>query len=223
MTLSENILDRNNIELVAIDEVFDQVTGWNKYFFSNYGRLAHKNSKGRYTIVNPSITKGGYLSYTLSRPTRFYNGKRVTTSDGRLKRNAWTTTANRLVAIMFVENNPYKGRYDYSIENLDVHHKDHDRQNNYFKNLMWLSNGKNGTRPDHQFINTIKNISLYDEAHANYHTYKDIEKLCKRVDIDILELIDTLKDNTTPRIKDGTWTTYKVNDCYIGVRYYRDK
>src|SRR5574344_421184 len=216
MTLSEQIFRNNNIELVAIDEVFDQVAGCNKYFFSNYGRLIHKNSKGRYSIVNPSITKGGYLSYTLSKPTRYYNGKKVTTSDGRLKRNAWTTTANRLVAMMFVENNPYKGRYDYSIENLDVHHKDHNRQNNYFKNLMWLSHGKNGTRPDHQFVTTIYKISLYDEPQATYHTSRDIEKLCKRAEIDILELIDTLKDNSTPRIKDGTWTTYKVNDCYIG-------
>lgn len=222
-TLSEKILRNNNIELVAIDEIFDQVAGWNKYFFSNYGRLAHKNSKDKYTIVNPSITKGGYLSYTLSKPTRKYNGKKVTNADGTLKRRAWTTTANRLVAIMFVESNPYKGRYNYSIENLDAHHKDHNRQNNYFLNLMWLANGKNGTRPDHQFVNTIYRIAIYDELHANYHTYKDIEKLCKRIEIDILELIDTLKDGSTPRIKDGAWTTYKVNDKYIGVKYYKDK
>ncbi len=64
MTLSENILDRNNIELIAIDEVFTQIRNWNKYFFSNYGRLIHQNNKGKYCIVNPSITDGGYFTYT---------------------------------------------------------------------------------------------------------------------------------------------------------------
>ena len=36
-----------------------------------------------------------------------------------------------------------------------------------------------------------------------------------------LELIDILKDKTTPQIKDGSWTTYRVNDVYIGVEYYK--
>ena len=83
--LSETVLLRNGIELVAPDEYFKQVNGFNKYFFSNYGRLAHKSRKGKYTIVNPSITKGGYLSYTLSKPTRKYNGEKVRNSNGNLK------------------------------------------------------------------------------------------------------------------------------------------
>lgn len=219
--LSENLLIKNGIDLIETDEKFAQVAGWNKYFISNYGRLLHKNKKNKYTIVNPSITTGGYLTYTLAKPTRTYKGEKLRNPDGSLKRNVLPITANRLVALMFVTYNPYEGRYDYSIENLDVHHKDHNRQNNYFKNLMWLSNGKNGTRADHQFINTIKKISLYDEKNGTYHTYKDIERLCKRIDIDILELIDTLKDKDTPQIKDGSWTTYKVNNNYIGLQFFK--
>ena len=163
MEITKNILNRNNIELISEDEVFKQVKQWNKYFISNHGRLLHKNSKGKYRIVNPSITNHNYLTYTLSKPTRTYNNKKVKNADGSLKRNASTITANRLVGLMFVEYNPYKGKYNYSIENLDTHHKDHNPQNNYYKNLMWLSNGQNGTRADHQFVNTIKRIAIYDE------------------------------------------------------------
>ena len=76
MTLSENVLLKNGIELIELDEVFKQVTNWNKYYISNYGRLVHKNSKGKYNIVNPSITKGSYLTYTLNKPTRTYKGER---------------------------------------------------------------------------------------------------------------------------------------------------
>lgn len=221
--LSEKMLLKNGIELLESDEVFKQVKGWNKYFASNYGRLIHKNNKGKYTIVNPSITKGNYLSYTLSKPARTYKGEKVRNTDGRTRRNAWSITANRLVGLMFVEYDPYKGIYDYSIKYLDIHHKDHNRQNNYFKNLMWLANGKDGTRADHQFINTIQKIAIYNQENAKYHTFKDIEKLCKRIDTDILELIDILKDKDTPSIKDGYWITYKVNHCYIGVQYFKRK
>ena len=221
--LSSKILDKNNIELIETDEKFEQVPNWNKYFISNYGRLVHKNNKGRYNIVNPSITNGGYLGYTLSKPARTYKGKKVRGADGKIKRNVLSITANRLVALMFVEYNPYQGRYDYSMECLDTHHKDHDRQNNYFKDLMWLANGKYGTRADHQFINTIKRIAVYNEQNDTYHTYRDIERLCKRIDTDILELIDILKDKDTVKIKDGKWTTYKVNDWYIGVQYFKRK
>ena len=88
---------------------------------------------------------------------------------------------------------------------------------------MWLANGKVGTRADHQFINTIKKIAVYNENNANYHTYKDIERLCKRIDTDILELIDILKDKDTPKIKAGAWTTYQVNDFYVGVQFFTIK
>ena len=44
-----------------------------------------------------------------------------------------------------------------------------------------------------------------------------------RVDIDILELIDILKDKDTPSIKDGEWTTYKVYEYYIGIQKFKRK
>ena len=218
MTLSEALLLKNGIELIEKDEIFKQVTHWNKYYISNYGRLVHKNNKGRYTIVNPSITKGGYLTYTLSKPARMYKGKKVRDNQGNTKRIRECKPAHQMVAIMYV-NNPYPG--EYTIEDLEVHHKDKNRTNNYFKNLMWLCKTKNG-RTDHDFVHTIKKIALYNEETTVYHTYKDIDLLLNRLDIDILELIDTLKYSDT-KIKDGKWTTYKVNGCYVGVQFIKDK
>ena len=203
MILSNNTLKKNHIDLIRSDELFKNVPAFRRYYISNSGRLLHKNSKGKYTIVNPSITAGGYLSYTLSK-----KGKKPV-----------CTTANRLVSLVF-NYNPYED-LNYPLEVLDSHHKDHKRTNNYFKNLMWLSNGKSGSRADHAFINSIKKIALYDDNKEIYHTYRDIERLLQRIDIDILELIDILKDKTTPQIKDGFWTTYRVNDVYVGVEYYK--
>ena len=85
---------------------------------------------------------------------------------------------------------------------------------------MWLCKTKNG-RKDHDFIHSIRKIALYNEDTTIYHTYKDIDVLLNHLDIDVLELIDILKDKTTPQIKDGSWTTYRVNDVYIGVEYYK--
>ena len=213
--LNNTILEKNNIELIGKDETFSQIPKWSKYFISNYGRLLHKNKKNRYTIVNPSITKGGYLTYTLSKPARTYKGQKLRKPDGTAKTQKDCRTAQELVAIMYVKN-PYP-KAEYTIEDVQVHHKDRNRTNNYYKNLMWLCKTKNG-RKDHDFIHSIRKIALYNEDTTIYHTYKDIDVLLNHLDIDVLELIDTLKYSDT-KIKDGKWTTYKVNDCYVGVQF----
>mgnify|MGYP001851659796 CR=1 FL=1 len=219
MILSKRILQNNKIKLIERDEIFTQVPNWNKYFISNWGRLIHKNNKGRYTIVNPSITKGGYLTYTLSKPARKYRGKKVRNKAGSTKTIRECKPTHQMVAIIYV-NNPYPIK-DYSIKDLEVHHKDKSRTNNYFKNLMWLCKNKNG-RTDHDFIHSIKKIALYNNEKATYHTYKDIDLLLNRLDIDVLEFIDTIKYSKT-YIKDGKWTTYNVNDYYVGIQYVKNK
>ena len=191
---------------------------WNKYYFSNYGRLIHKNNKGKYTLCKAVVTENGYINYTLSKPARNYNGEKVRNADGSTKRKRKSFFAHRMVAQMYVTN-PYP-RAEYTIDDLEVHHKDLNRQNNYFENLMWLCKTKNG-RKDHDFIHSIKKIALYNEETTVYHTYKDIDLLLNRLDIDILELIDTLKYSEI-KIKDGKWTTYKVNGCYVGVQFTKD-
>jgi hypothetical protein len=225
MILAKKKLKDSNIELIAKDEEFRSVKGWGTYYISNYGRLVHSTKKG-YRIVNPSIAKGGYLSYTLSRPARTYKGKKIRDEYGKIKKRRSNVTANRLVAMMFVSYDAYTERYDYDISYLDAHHKDHNRKNNYCKNIMWLSSGRDGTRSDHKFINDIKKIAIVN-GNRKRHTYKDIERLCKRLDLNILELIDILKDEETysePYTdKDGDWTVYDVNGTNIAVQRYNHR
>lgn len=180
--------------------------------------MIHKNNKGKYTLCKAVVTENGYINYTLSKPARNYNGEKVRNADGSTKRKRKSFFAHRMVAQMYVTN-PYP-RAEYTIDDLEVHHKDLNRQNNYFENLMWLCKTKNG-RKDHDFIHSIKKIALYNEETTVYHTYKDIDLLLNRLDIDILELIDTLKYSEI-KIKDGKWTTYKVNGCYVGVQFTKD-
>ena len=220
MNLSKNILDKNNIELIDDAELFKSLPEFSRYYISNFGRLIHKSNKGKHSIVNPSIVTGGYLAYTLNKPARKYKGKIVRDADGNPKSIRVTTTANRLVAFMFCEN-PYEKEYEYQAEQLDAHHKNHIRIDNYFENLMILSNGKGGSRADHAKVNSIKKIAIYDTEKGKYNTYRDMEFLCRKLNLSILDLIDKLRE---PELfKDGLWSIYEVAGETIGVQYYKRK
>lgn len=217
--LSEGTLAKNGIELIGADEIFTQIPRWDKYFISNHGRLIHKNSKRRYTIINPSITKGGYLTYTLSKPARNYRGEKVRDENGKPKTIRKCKPAQQLVAILYVNNPYYSG--EYTIEDLQIHHKDGNRINNYYKNLMFLCKSKN-RRKDHDFIHSIKKVSLYNEETTNYHTYRDIEMLLKRINTDVLEFIDTIRFNEKLfKSQDGKWDLYEVNGYFVGIQFFR--
>lgn len=215
VTLSLKKLLENGIELIAKDEVFAKVENWNKYFISNYGRLIHKNSKGKYRIVNPSITSGGYLTYTLSKPARTYNGVKVRDAAGNVKTQIKCNSAQNMVAKMFVYN-PYP-RMQYAIEDLQAHHKDKNRQNNYYKNLMWLST------EDHGFVHRIKRIGVYNADTCKYRCTKDIESVLKKIKMNIIEFRKTVqkmnKDKLT--IRDNQWTVYLINEVYVAIEYYK--
>lgn len=215
VTLSLKKLLENGIELIAKDEVFAKVENWNKYFISNHGRLIHKNSKGKYRIVNPSITSGGYLTYTLSKPARTYNGVKVRDAAGNVKTQIKCNSAQNMVARMFVYN-PYP-RMQYAIEDLQAHHKDKNRQNNYYKNLMWLST------EDHGFVHRIKRIGVYNADTCKYRCSKDIESVLKKIKMNIIEFRKTVqkmnKDKLT--VRDAHWTVYLINGVYVAIEYYK--
>lgn len=211
--LSQKTLIDNNIDLIAVDEVFTQIPKWGAYYISNHGRLIHKNDKEHYSVVNPSISTGGYLTYTLSKRARYYRGEKVRDKNGKAKGQRQCYPAHRLVAMLYVHNS-YPATY--RIQDLDVHHKNHTRTDNYYKNLMWLS------RKDHRYLDTIKKISIYSEEHCTFRTYKDIELLAKRIDIDILELIDSLRyGDRLFKSQDGKWDVYQVNGYFLGIHFYR--
>lgn len=217
VTLSLKKLLENGIELIAKDEVFAKVVNWNKYFISNHGRLIHKNCKGKYRIVNPSITSGGYLTYTLSKPARTYNGKKVRDANGNIKTQQKCNSAQNMVAKMFVYN-PYP-RMQYAIEDLQAHHKDKNRQNNYYKNLMWLST------EDHGFVHRIKRIAIYNSETCKYRCYNDIESILKKIRMNIFEFRETIKqmDRENMTVKDGQWIVYLINGVYVAIEYYVKK
>lgn len=206
--LSIRTLRKNNIELVAPNEEFAQIKKWDTYFISNYGRLIHKNHKGRFSIVNPSITGFGYLKYTLSKPARKYKGKKVRDKNGVPKQRRNTYQAHRLVAQLFV-NSRYPDQY--SIEDLEVHHIDEDPGNNYSENLIYL------TKEDHDLVHSIKKISHYNVETTKFYGYKNIEKLIDRTEVTPLEFFDCLRNNKT--FKQGEYNMYCINGHFIGVQF----
>ena len=74
----------------------------------------------------------------------------------------------------------------------------------------------------------LSEVGLSESVHESQEEHRRIISQCVRncnsgnrgVRETVLELIDTLK-YTTQKIKDGKWTTYKVNGCYVGVQYYK--
>lgn len=87
-----------------------------KYMLSNYGRVY---SKHRNRILTKSVNANGYVVTN------------VLDTDG----NPITRRVNRLVALHFIE-----GQTD---ERNQVNHKDGFKENNYYKNLEWMSSLEN--------------------------------------------------------------------------------
>lgn len=217
--LTTETLRRNGIKLIEPDEVFKAIPRWNKYFISNYGRLIRKNSKGKYRIVNPSINRGQYLTYTLSKPARVYKGEKVRDRNGNIKQIRKCKSAHNLVAKVYC-NNPYEPYIEFEVEDLDVHHKDGNRQNNYYRNLMYLCRNKNG-RADHVFIHSIKKVAIYNREKGKYHTYNDIDMLLNRLKLDVLEFIDNLR-YTDKLFTDRKWDIYTMNGYTLGIQFYKN-
>ncbi|MEG2687006.1 MAG: hypothetical protein RR954_07805 [Christensenellaceae bacterium] len=106
--------------LLGRNEKFVGVIGFSGYFISNYGRMiSHKGSL--YSILKPQLNGSGYNQYTLY-------GK-----GGKGEQFA----AHRLVAQHFCKG------FNADFNN-EVHHKDHEKLNNYYKNLMWVDSVLHG-------------------------------------------------------------------------------
>lgn len=218
MILSKKILSKNNIGLIQIDEIFSRIPEWTKYFISNYGRLIHQKNNGELNIVNPSINTGGYLTYTLSKPARNYKGRKVKNKYGFSRGERVCKNAHQLVAQVYI-NPDYPA--EYNIKDLQVHHKDKNRKNNYYKNLMYLCEQKNG-RHDHDFIHSIKKMAYYNQDTAKFYSYKDPQMLIKRIDVSLLEFIDHIKySDKLFTSQDGKWDIFNINNHFIGIQFYK--
>lgn len=210
--LSTKKLVENEIDLLSWNEVFSQVPQWNNYYISNYGRLLHKNKKGRLTVINPSIVTGGYLQYSLSAPARRYKGKKVRDKNGKPKTRKKNMYAHRLVAELYV-NSQYPD--DYRIEDLQVHHKDKRPQNNYYKNLMYLETSA------HKFVDSIKQIGSYNRRTGRVYTYSDIERLSDKAGINVIDFIEHLRFGESEKI--GKYNIYNINGYEVAVQFFKKK
>lgn len=217
--LSDRTLHKNGITLNYPDEIFVQIPRYDKYFISNYGRLLHRNNNG-FNFVKAVSDNNGYYHFSISKPARRYNNQVVRDKNGKPKKNTKHLFVHRMVAEIYI-NSQYPE--EYTIKDLQVHHKDHDRGNNYYKNLMYLSKNKNG-RTDHDLVNSFKKVAIYNQETTKFYSYNDIELLVNRVDVSLLEFLDAIRyaDNTFTS-QDGKWTMYNINGTFVGIQYYTKK
>lgn len=93
-----------------MEEEWVDIPDWPDYSISNFGDvLSHRTGK----ILKTSPDRYGYPSVNLS---RYGDWKRI--------------AVHRLVALSFVQG---------YFEGAEVKHKDGDKQNNHFENLMWVT------------------------------------------------------------------------------------
>jgi hypothetical protein len=104
------------------------IRGYSNYIINEIGQIKNlKTSK----VINGSKNAQGYL--------------RVTLSSGKNRRDF---SVHRLVASTFCSN-PDKHQ--------EVHHKDHDRNNNHRKNLKWVSREENMHYVHNKYIPWVNN------------------------------------------------------------------
>lgn len=212
MALSEKKLLQNGIKLLVWDEIFNPIPKWNRYFISNYGRLLHINLKKELKFVPSHPNNAGYLKYNLSKPTRKYKGKKLRNKDGKTKGNHLNCYAHRLVAQLYVPI-LYPDYYDFDINDLEVHHKDKNPQNNYYKNLMYL------LKVHHKFVDSIKKMGSYNTVTGRVYKYADIERLADKAGVNVIEFIDYLRFAEFE--KNGKWNIYDINGYHVAVEYFK--
>ena len=217
--LTKKILKKYGINAKK-DEIFVRIPEWNRYYISNYGTLIHREGNKGYKKVELTCTNG-YLTCCLYKPARKSHGKKLNFPK-KNKKKTWkqkTYTIQQLVASFFCEN-PYPSD-QFPSEYLQVHHKDKKRSNNYYQNLMWLSAVKE--RRDHQFVESIKKMALYNKLTGKFRIFKDIEKLFKWIGVNVIQFIDEVKNHSSPVEKDG-WMIFKVNEKDVALQFfYKDE
>jgi hypothetical protein len=118
-------------------EIFKQITGYEKYQVSNFGRVLNNNT-GR--ILKPCINGNGYLNVNLYK-------------EGKQK----TINVHRLVGMAFIENADNK---------LCLDHINNIRTDNRAENLRWATHGENSKNAKLSTRNTsgIKGVHFHKKS-----------------------------------------------------------
>lgn len=119
--IAPEMTEKNFLGAFISGEVWKPIIGYNDtYYISNLGRVATNFGRnGYYRIKYINKDKNGYMN------CRLYK-------DGKCK----NFLVHRLVAQYFVKNS------DKEFLTV-VHHKDHNRSNNQYSNLMWVTQEEN--------------------------------------------------------------------------------
>ena len=109
------------------------------YFGSNYGRLIRKDGE-RLTLLSESKDPNGYITYKMTKGRRRWKGQLT----GEIRK--MPISGHRLVGDLFFPN--YWS--DMGRGQLQVHHLDHDKGNNCWRNLVLVPTGL------HHWLNRIE-------------------------------------------------------------------
>ncbi len=150
---SKRITDLTNINA---DERWETIKNFETYQISNYGRLKYKKQDRTYITLG-SVSSDGYRISSLN------NGE-----------NKISIAIHRLVAEYFVEN-PLNKPY--------VNHEDGDRQNNYYKNLSWVTPSENSQHAHDTRLNTSKKeiyqLNTNNEIIQKFSSLKEASEVTK--------------------------------------------
>ena len=153
------------------EEVWKDVDNFPNYEVSNLGQIRNKKTN---RILKPATTKHGYQIVCLRK-----DNKTTTRSVHSMVAKTW-----------LVNDNPKM--------KTDVHHIDHDKQNNRADNLKWVS------RAENMYYGTSEDV-----VYANYLTRE------------IIKLIKQYKDNTNLSVAVPEILLY-AEDCLVTNSTYKN-
>lgn len=193
--LSDKKIREAGIELLALDEIFVQYPRWNAYYGSSHGRMISlKNNKVE--LLKP-IPQGGYEGYKLAKVVKG-------------KQKLLSITCHRVVADIFLPN--FWDDSELKRNQFQSHHLDHNKLNNYFKNLILLPTYL------HQIMNTVKKMVLF--KNGRFKTVTPLE-IHEETGLSLDDIIKAAKGK--PIKSQGKYSVFDVGNELIGFQFYQKK
>lgn len=188
--ISKEKLKESKIDLVANDEIFVRHPEWNDYYISQYGRaVSIKNNKCN--LLNLIPGGGGYYYYKFVEIPN---------------KNPTSISAHRAVADVFCPNfwqNKNKNQ-------LQAHHFDHSKINNYYKNLILLPTNL------HNVLNRVKDmVYLYNGRFEKKTPYEIMDITGLTLD----EIV--LSSKGKPIKSQGKYSVFEIKGHLIGFCFIK--
>ena len=191
--LANKKLANAGIELLAEDEIFVQYPKQKDYYGSNYGRLI-STKYNKVELLPPSDTDG-YANYKLSQTVKG-------------KAQVLTISSHRLVADIFLPNF-WKDR---NRNQLQAHHLDHSKRNNYYRNLLFLPTNL------HTIMNHVESMCIVvGEKAVPIVTPYDL--LDENITLD--EIIALAQTRAKKRVTLDGYDIYTLKGLEIGFKFVK--